>query len=77
MNTIHKENDTMKSNRTYTFKQLMEIVTALILFSITIVMRILPAEMRDDSGEAYIVMAILVTIGSALLYFGLLREDKP
>jgi len=55
----------------------MEIVTALILFSITIVMRILPAEMRDDSGEAYIVMAILVTIGSALLYFGLLREDKP
>ena len=57
-------------NNTSTTK-IVEIVIGVILFAVSAAMRLAPAGIRDDSGFSYIMMAMLLVIGSLLLYNGI------
>jgi prolipoprotein diacylglyceryltransferase len=67
----------MANKRPVTTKRILEIAFGILLFGIIAAMRLAPAGIRDDSGEAYILMACLLAIGSGLLYFGLFEGRNP
>jgi prolipoprotein diacylglyceryltransferase len=67
----------MTNKRHFTTKRILEIALGILLFGLIAAMRLAPAGVRDDSGAAYILMACLLAIGSALLYFGLFEAKDP
>jgi len=58
----------MISHRQITNSKVIETVTGVILFAIAAAMRLAPAAIRDESGEAYIVVAFLLIIGCWTLF---------
>lgn len=61
----------MKINLHIDTQRLLKIISALILFSYCLITLMLPASQRDNSGAAYITIAILASLASGLLYSGL------
>jgi hypothetical protein len=61
-----KEHVNMNTHRNIPLNKIVETVMGVILFVIAAGMRLVPASMRDDSGEAYIMIACLLTIGVCL-----------
>ena len=51
--------------------KVFETLVGVILYAVVIGMRLAPDAIRDDSGEAYIMIACLLIIGSWLLFNGL------
>jgi hypothetical protein len=71
-----KERKQMTTHRTLNSNKILEITTGVILFAIATAMRLAPPGIRDDSGEAYIMIACLLVIGSWLLFTGLFKNHK-
>jgi hypothetical protein len=61
----------MKINLHFDTQRLLKILSALILFIYCLGTLLLPASQRDNSGSAYITIAILASLASWLLYSGL------
>lgn len=61
----------MKINLHFDTQRLIKIISALILFSFCLGTLLLPASLRDNSGSAYLTIAILASLASWLLYSGL------
>ena len=51
--------------------KITKIVLGVILFAVCAAMRLAPAGVRDDSGFGFILVAILLGLGSYLLYTGI------
>ena len=67
----------MANKKPITTKRILEITLGILLFGLIAAMRLAPADIRDDSGFAYILIACLLAIGSGLLYFGLFEGKSP
>ena len=66
----------MATKRHFTTSRILAIALGLILLGIIVAMRLAPPGVRDESGEAYITIACLFTIGSGLLSYGFSNEHK-
>ena len=64
----------MKTPGRFSSKKVMEIMTGLILFSLSAIYWMVPLGIRDESGESYILLVCLLTIGCVMLIKGL--QDK-
>ena len=63
----------MITHRQVTSGKVLETVTGVILFAIAAVMRLAPLAIRDESGEAYIVVAFLLFLGCWSLFDSLFK----
>ncbi len=61
----------MKTRIQINSKNFLKILTGLILLGVSAAYWLVPAGIRDESGEAYIVIACLLAIGCGFLYYGL------
>jgi len=66
----------MANQRHFTTERILAIILGIILFGIVLAMLLAPPGVRDDSGEAYITIACLLTTGGGLLLYGFTSEHK-
>ena len=63
----------MINNRHITSSKILESITGVILFAIATAMLVGPLGIRADSGEAYIMIAFLLILGSWSLFESLFK----